>query len=128
MGEKENTRQLLKGFKMANIHFHFLSDDLEKLYTKSKFFDLFDVAALSIYSGNHIGDEFNTIMKKGGHVHVESADMLIPVDKKNRPFWRTTVSEKASKCSWVESKKQPYSHHQLFRVEKELSIANSTQA
>lgn len=78
---KEGSRQVLKGFKLANIHIHLLSDDVEKLYTKSKFHDLFDIGVLSIFSANKIDENMNTIFKKGALVHVESADMMVPLSK-----------------------------------------------
>jgi hypothetical protein len=79
--ENEGTRRLLPGFSMANVKIHFLSDDIEKLYTKQKYRDLFDIGVLSIHSNNKISKELNCMFKKGAHVHVETADMLVPLSK-----------------------------------------------
>ena len=82
--ENEGTRRLLPGFKMANVKIHLLSDDLRKLYNKQKYIDLFDIGILSIHSANKIDADMNAIFKKGAKVHVESADMLVPLSKEQR--------------------------------------------
>ena len=71
----------MKGLKLANIKIHLLSEDIEKLYSKSKYADLFDIGVLSIYSANKIDESMNAIFKKGAHVYVESADMVVPLSK-----------------------------------------------
>jgi hypothetical protein len=98
--ENEGTRKLLKGFKMANIKIHLLSDDLRKLYSKAKYIDLFDIGILSIHSANKIDADMNAIFKKGAKVHVESADMLVPLSKDQRAEFRKKIIEKTEKANW----------------------------
>ena len=57
--ENQGTRRLLNGFKLLNVQIHLLSDDLEKLYTKQKYKNLFDIGVLSTASANYIGKEGN---------------------------------------------------------------------
>lgn len=45
--ENQGTRRLLNGFKLLNIQIYLLSDDLDKLFTKQKYKDLFDIGVLS---------------------------------------------------------------------------------
>jgi len=43
----EGSRRLLNGFKMLNLQIHLLSDDLDKIFTKQKYKNLFDIGVLS---------------------------------------------------------------------------------
>lgn len=106
-----------------------LSDDLTKLYTKSKFHDLFDIGVFSIFSTGKIDESINVLFKKGAKVHVETADYLVQLNKTQRPEYRVKVAERAAKAGWKECKDAPYSHHLLFEVDKDESMyAKSTAA
>lgn len=122
------TRQLLQGFKRANVKIHLLSDDLSKLYTKSKYSDLFDIAVLSVQSSNKIAEDFNYLFKKGAFVFVETSDMIVPLRKEQRIQYRKNIFEKTTKAGWVQDKNQPFSHHLLFQVDKEETAKSSTAA
>lgn len=123
------TRQLLQGFKRANVKIHLLSDDLSKLYSKSKYHDLFDIGVLSVQSSNKIAEDFNILFKKGALVHVETADMIVPLRKEQRVEYRKKIFEKTVKAGWVhQDKKQPFSHHLLFEVDKDETAKSSTAA
>ena len=117
--EDVGTRRLLPGFTMANVKIHLLSDDLDKLYTKQKYHNLFDIGVLSIHSSNKISKEFNYLFKKGAKVHVETADMLVPLNKDQRKEFRKKVEEKCSGADWVELANPPYTHHMFYQVDKE---------
>lgn len=54
--ENEGTRKLLDGYTHLNVKIHLLSEPLEKLYTKQKYQDLFDIGVLSTVSGIKIKD------------------------------------------------------------------------
>jgi len=82
--ENEGTRRLLAGFKQANVKIHLLTDELEKIYTKQKYADLFDIAVLSIHSANKISDEMNAILKNKAKIHVETCDNLCVLKKEQR--------------------------------------------
>eukprot|EP00355_Strombidium_rassoulzadegani_P006447 CAMPEP_0168617932 /NCGR_PEP_ID=MMETSP0449_2-20121227/5803_1 /TAXON_ID=1082188 /ORGANISM="Strombidium rassoulzadegani, Strain ras09" /LENGTH=311 /DNA_ID=CAMNT_0008658775 /DNA_START=147 /DNA_END=1082 /DNA_ORIENTATION=+ len=82
--EEEGSRRLLPGFINANVKIHLLSDDIEKLFTKQKYAELFDIGCLSITSANNVGKEeidLNKLFKKGASVHVESSDTLVILKK-----------------------------------------------
>jgi dynein assembly factor 3, axonemal len=79
--ENEGTRKLLKGMEFANVKFHLLTDSIDKLYTKSKYKDLFDIGVLSIHSANKIDSEFLGLFKDGAKLHVESADYIVIMNK-----------------------------------------------
>lgn len=119
---------MLKGFKIANIHIHLLSDDLDKLQTKSKFNDLFDIGVFSIYSSGKIEEKVNYLFKKGAKVHVETADYLVQLSKTQRPEYRVKLQDKAAKAGWREVKDAPYSHHMLFEVDKDESLYSKSTA
>lgn len=86
--ENEGTRRLLAGFKQANVKIHLLTDDLEKIFNKQKYADLFDIAVLSIHSANRISEEMNTILKNKAKVHVETCDNLCVLKKEQRSQFR----------------------------------------
>ena len=66
-----------------------MSDDLDKIFTKQKYSELFDIAALSINSANNIGKEgFNNVFKNGAYVHIETADNLAVLKKEEKPIFR----------------------------------------
>ena len=53
--QEAGNRQLLRGLKQLNIHFHFMAEpDLNKLHTKSKFRGLFDIGVLSLFSAGYM--------------------------------------------------------------------------
>ena len=94
---------------------HLLSDDLDKIFTKQKFSDLFDVAVSSINSANNIDKEgFNTIFKNGAYVHIETADNLAVLKKEEKPIFRQKIIEKCEKAKWTPAKETPYNHHLLY--------------
>ena len=119
--ENEGSRRLLNGFKMLNIQIHLLSDDLDKIYTKQKYQDLFDIGVMSTHSANYIGKEdngLNKIFKNNASVHVETVDQLCITKKDQKQDFRNKLNEKATAAGWELSKEQPYSHHVLYNVKK----------
>lgn len=127
--ENEGTRKLLEGFKMANVEIHLLSDDLDKVFHKKKFRDLFDIGVLSIHSCSHISEDMSAIFKKGARVHVETADFLVPLKQAQKQEFRKRITEKALKANWREVSDPPYNHHLLFEIanKEESTMASSTQ-
>ena len=120
--EDEGTRRLLQGFKNANVKIHLLSEDIDKLFTKSKFRNLFDAAALSIHSANHIDKEgYNNLFKNGSHVHIETSDYLCVLKKEQKSEFRDKIAAKCQKAGWKQSSAMPYKHHVLYEVHKEES-------
>lgn len=114
--ENIGTRKLLEGFKFLNIKVHLLTDTLDKLYTKQKYNNLFDIATLSIASGIHMKDaDFKKIMKKNAKVHVELSDQLVILKKDQRAEYRSKVETYGKECGWkpVDSF---YKHHLLFDI------------
>merc|ERR1712159_276634 len=97
MGD-EGTRRLLKGFTMGNIKVHLLSDDLQKLYTKAKYRDLFDIGILSMHSS--ISEDMNVLFKKKAKIHVETVDNLCSISKEARAKYREDVTAKCQKSDW----------------------------
>jgi hypothetical protein len=91
-----------------------LSDDIEKLYPKSKFADFFDIGVLSITSANKIDPEFNILFKKGAKIHVETCDNVCVLRKEQRAQFREKIIEKTVKAGWLEMKNPPFKHHMLF--------------
>ena len=65
----------------ANVKIHLLTDDLSKLFSKSKFDSLFDVGIISLNSANYIDDNLPKIFKNKAKIHVESADNLVIMKK-----------------------------------------------
>jgi hypothetical protein len=75
---EEGAREYLKGFKMANVHFHLMADEeLKDLSKKKKFIGLFDGGALSVNSAACISEDFGMLFKDKSQVHVETGDFLI---------------------------------------------------
>ena len=64
------------------MKFHLLTDSIDKLYTKAKYKDLFDIGVLSIHSANKIDTELMTLFKDGAKIHIESADNIVIMNKK----------------------------------------------
>lgn len=60
---------------------HLLSGNLEKLYTKKKFKNLFDIGVLSVNSANQITREFSCLFKDQAKVHCETADYMVILKK-----------------------------------------------
>lgn len=96
--QEDADRTLLKGFKVANVHFHFLAEpDLTKLNTKSKFRGLFDIGVLSLFSAGYMKNKaFSTLFKDNAPVHVETADYVIALKKEQRIKYRTMLIEAAA--------------------------------
>lgn len=116
--EKEGTRETLEGFTHLNVKIHFISDPLDKLYTKQKYQDLFDIGVLSTVSGIKIKDDLvNNIFKKGAKVHVETGDNLIPLKKDNRALFRTKIQEYAEGSGWRMCNEE-FKHHKLYEITK----------
>lgn len=83
--ENKGTRRLLNGLKLLNVQIHLLSDDLDKIFTKAKYKDLFDIGVLSTHSANYVGKEgngINAIFKSDAKVHIETVDQLCITNKK----------------------------------------------
>ena len=126
--EDIGTRRLLKGFKMANIKIHLLSEDLDRLYTKQKYNNLFDIGVLSIHSANKIDEKMSSIFKKGAAVHVETADMLCFLKKDERAKFREKIQDLCNKAKWKGLPNAPFGHHMFFEVDKDESEIKSTAA
>jgi len=56
-------RELLEGFTQANVKLHFISGNLEKLYEKKKYRNLFDLGVLSVGSANQISKDLSVLFK-----------------------------------------------------------------
>ena len=117
--EDEGTRRLLRGFTQANIKIHLLTDEIDKLYSKQKYQNLFDIGVLSIYSTGKIDEYLSILFKKGAKIHVESADMVVPLSKEQRAEFRKKVDEKCEKAGWQLLANPPYTHHMLYQVDKD---------
>lgn len=66
-----------------------MSDDIDKIFSKQKYSELFDIAVLSINSANNIDKEgFNNIFKNGSYVHIETADNLAVLRKEDKLIFR----------------------------------------
>ena len=116
--ENKGTRKLLAGFKQANIKIYLLSEDLNRLYNKQRYLDLFDIGVFSIHSANHIEEGLNAIFRKGAMVHVETADYLTVVKKDEKGKFRDEITKKAEKAHWVPLANPPFKHHMFFQVDK----------
>ena len=117
--QENGYRKLLKGFVMANVHFHFLAEpDLSKLNTKSKFRGLFDVSVLSLFSAGYMRNkDFSTLFKDNAPVHVETADFVIALKKENRVEYRKKLIEAAKSNNWTLTSPGPFKNHMLFQVD-----------
>jgi len=63
---------------MANVKIHLLTDDLPKIYGRSKYSELFDIGVLSIHSADLAGNsDINKIFKPNAKVHIETSDLLV---------------------------------------------------
>ena len=58
-----------------------MSGELNDIFVKQKYNDLFDGAIFSLHSSNKITEEMNPIFKKGAKVHIETADYLAIMKK-----------------------------------------------
>lgn len=120
--ENKGTRRLLNGFKMLNVQIHLLSDDLDKIFTKAKYKDLFDIGVLSSHSCNYVGKEgsqINNIFKQDAKVHIETVDQLCIMKKEQKAEFRKKIVEKCEAAGWEASKEVPFSHHMLYKVKKD---------
>lgn len=124
--EEDGSRKLLKGFKLANVKIHFLSDELEKLYPKSKYHDLFDIGYFSILSARCIKEDINVLFKKGAQCHIETGDNLVPLKKEQRVAYREKLVERCQAANWVEMKNPPFKHHVFWQVDKEETEASKS--
>ena len=113
---------------MANIKIHLVSEDIDRLYTKKKYNNLFDIGVFSIHSANLLEEKMSTIFKKGAQVHVETADNLCTLDKEKRGLFRGKIIEKAENAKWKGLPNPPYNHHLFFEVDKDESDIKSTAA
>ena len=120
--ENEGTRMLLKGFRQSNVKFHLLTDSIDKLYTKSKYKDLFDIGVLSIHSANKIDPELMTLFKDGAKIHIESADNVVIMKKEQRAEFRAKIAEKCEKANMKLVGTTPYNHHMFYEVKKEDNV------
>jgi len=98
--EEEDTfnRELLQGFKRVNIKIIPLSEPVEKLATKKKFNDKFDVASIGFLSAlDTRTDGLEKIMKNGGIVFQENSHYLVPLELKKRPDANSNIINNAAK-------------------------------
>ena len=118
-GKIGEPRTVLKGFEMSKVKFHLLSDDVEKIFGKQKYAELFDVGVLSVHSANVIDNEdVNKIFKKGANIHIESSDQIVMMTKEQRVQFRQAVADKCVKAQWKQAEEAPYKHHMLYKVDK----------
>ena len=119
--KKENigTRKLLEGFNFLNVKIHLLTDDLNKLYKKEKYKDIFDVGVLGIGAADKMKEEdHQNIWKKGAKVHVETCDNLVIMKKEQRAEFRKKLDEYATGAGWKDCKEHPYDAHMLWDTGK----------
>jgi len=116
--DKEGTRRLLPAFEVANVKIHLLTDSLDKLYSKSKYKDLFDIGVMSIHSANKIDPELMVLFKDKAKLHVETADYIVIMKKEQRQEFRSKIQEKCEKANLKLIKEPPYKHHMMFEVSK----------
>jgi Domain of unknown function (DUF4471) len=86
---------------MANVKLHFLSGNLDKLYEKKKYANLFDIACLSVSSANMIAKEFSRLFKDKAKVHCETADYMVILKKEQREMFRSKLIEKIRDARWT---------------------------
>ena len=110
------TRELLEGFRQANVHIHLVTYDFEKLFTKSKFHNLFDIGVLSIHSDNQIKPEFNILFKDKAKILAETGDCLIVFKPEQKLEFKKKIVEKAVASSWQQLDYDGPAHHLLFEV------------
>jgi hypothetical protein len=79
---------------MANVKIHLLSEDLSKLYNKSKYDSMFDIGVFTLHSANEINESLPKIFKNGAKIHVESADNLCIMKKDQKAEYRSKIDEK----------------------------------
>ena len=106
----------MPGFKVAKAKIHLLSDDLERLYKKEKYKNLFDIGVFSIHSGNVISEDMSVLFKKGSRIHIESSDNLVILKKEQRDEYKTKMNEKCEKAGLKKIDKTPYKHHMLYEI------------
>lgn len=99
-----------------------LTDSIDKLYTKSKYKDLFDIGVLSIHSANSIDTDLTGIFKDGAKIHIESADNIVIMKKDQRAEFRAKISEKCEKANMKLVGTTPYNHHMFYEVKKENNV------
>lgn len=116
--DEAGTRKLLKGFKMSNLKIHLLTDDLSKLYTKSKYDSLFDIGVMTLNSSNDINESLPKLFKNGAKVHVESADNLCIMTKANKAKYREQIDKKCKEAGLKMKSDSPYNHHMLYEIER----------
>ena len=104
----------------SNVKFHLLTDPIDKLFTKSKYKDLFDIGVLSIHSANKINPELMTIFKDNAKIHIESADYIVIMRKLQREEFRAKIAEKCEKANMKLVGTTPYNHHMFYEVKKDL--------
>lgn len=125
------SRGLLEALKLANVKIHLLSGSLDKLYTKKKFTNLFDIGVLSINSANMIKRDLSILFKDHAKVHVESADFIVIMKPEQRQEFRKKLLEKIIEARWTRTpiEKCPFKHHELMEVhhiaEERLSTAST---
>ena len=107
---------------MANVKFHLLTDSIDKLYTKSKYKELFDIGVLSIHSANKIDADFTNMFKEGAKVHIETADNIVIMNKEQRAEFRSKIAEKCEKANMKQMSTTPYNHHLFYEVAKNTNV------
>lgn len=83
--EDIGTRRLLDGFKKLNIKLNFITEDITRIFKKSKYENLFDTAVLSVNTNEFLtSDDGMKVFKEGAKVHVETCDTLVCFKKEQR--------------------------------------------
>lgn len=110
------SRSLLDGFVQSNVRFHLISGNLEKMYNKKKYHNLFDIGVLSVNSANQIKKDLSVLFKDKARVHCETGDYMVILKADQREEFRKKIIEKVKEARWTVSKEPVYSHHMLLQV------------
>jgi hypothetical protein len=101
-----------------NIKLHFLSDDLETIYKKARYQDLFDVAVLSINSATRIKEEgFKVLLKEDAKIYVENAKFFVLFKAEQKKSYDTKLQEYATEGGFKNCPSN-YDHHHCFMGNK----------
>ena len=63
-----------------------------------------------------------TLFKDGAKIHIESADNIVIMNKKQRAEFRSKIAEKCEKANMKLVGTTPYNHHMFYEVKKEDNI------
>lgn len=90
-----------------------LTDELDKIYTKSKYKELFDIAVLSIHSTHRIADGVLDLCKPKAKIWAETGDYMLILKKEQRIELRKKILQMAGDAK-LKQVEQKFGHHFLF--------------